>query len=169
MTESNLPEATSRRGNPLPEKRKRPGKKRRERFSSLQALGLGLVADVGGSILVTRLFAFTFGLLALGLGFYSSTLFMAWTMIIGLAGVFSGAFLAAHFAPSRPLLHAAVIGMLDLAVSAMMVSPVYWTSFLLVYALLAAPAVLTAGTAAAWIDDAETKKLPGGDGPKLLT
>jgi hypothetical protein len=87
----------------------------------------------------------------------------------GLAGLFGGAFLAAWFAPSRPLLHASVVGAVDAAVTFGVLSAgATLTAPLLFYGAAVLPAALAAGSFARWVQGPQRKRLGSYEAPKLL-
>jgi len=145
-------------------------KRRTSKRSSAESVLFGLLVDVGGSLLTTRLFAWSLVAFGLTTGYFWPTLFMVWGFVIGLAGLFAGAFLAATLAPSRPLLHAAAVGVLDLLVSWVFFQPALLTTIFVVYIALALPATFSAGALARWIEEpSTTKRLRGSDPSGLLT
>ena len=135
----------------------------RHGFSSLRALGLAFAVDVGGSIIATRFFIASLIIMAPIIGFEWGVLTTAWLFIIGVAGLFGGAFLAAHLAPSRPLLHAAALGAADILASLYLSYSAGVSMLLLGYCALALPAALTAGTLATWIAPPPRTLLTGSD------
>ena len=142
--------------NSLPVKSK---KKKSDKQSTLSALALGLTVDVGGSVLATKLFVFSMILFGLVGSSFWTTVLIGWSFIIGLAGLFSGAFLAARYAPSRPMLHAGALLAIDLLISFAITAPGIATWLFLAYALCALPATYSGGTVAKWLRKPRKRKL----------
>ena len=135
---------------------------------SLRALGLGVVVDVGGSILATRLFLVSMIMFAPIFGFEWGVMSTAWLFIIGLAGLFGGSFLAAHLAPSRPLLHAALVGVADIAATFFLSSSAGLSVLLLGYLALIFPTAIAASSVARWIEPRDRPRLAGRPEPPLI-
>ena len=137
--------------------------------SSGAAIALGLIVDVGGSILATKVFVLSMLMLGASVGYFWSSLLMFWCFVIGLAGVFSGSFLAARFAPDKPMAHAAVILLLDLWISFSITAPGIATWLFLAYAAFALPACYSGGTVAKWVREPQKNNLlEERDEPHLL-
>ncbi len=145
-------------------------KKKSDKQSTLAALALGLTVDVGGSVLATKLFVFSMIMLGLTSGYFWSTVLIGWSFIIGLAGLFSGAFLAARYAPESPMLHAGALLVIDLLISYAITAPGIATWLFLAYAACALPATYSGGTVAKWVREPRKRKLlDHHKDPELLT
>jgi len=133
------------------------------------SIGIGIVVDVFGSMAATRLFVLGAFFFVHATGIFSPALYIIWTMIIGLAGLCGGAYLAGRLAKRNALTHASIVVALDLFVSVLQSSSALFSTFFLIYVALALPVGLLAGKVAHKENQEDARLLARDDIPELLT